>query len=248
MIHIRGKKSPMAGQVNLDALIKREDLFKIIGDDSGLSEIPDTKIFRIDADLNPNKSHTFKTLRKADFQRETSEWKPERIVGLVKSFINGDIIPSLILWNWKGLNFIIDGGHRLSAIVAWIYDDYGDKEISQFYFGADNITRTQKKNAEATRILMNKEVGSFKSFEHAFENAEQVPPEEALKARNTLVSRSIQVQWINAKTSNDAEKSFFRINGEATPIDETEAVILKSREKPNSIAARAIIHSGNALK
>jgi len=248
MLHIRGKFKPMAGQVNLDALVKREDLFKITGDDSGLSEIPENKIFRIDADLNPKKSHTFKTLRKADFQRETSEWKPERIVGLVKSFINGDIIPSLILWNWKGLNFVIDGGHRLSAIVAWIADDYGDREISQNYFGADNITKTQKKNAEATRILMNKEVGSFKSFENAFENPDKVSPEDALKARNTLVSRSIQVQWINAKTSNDAEKSFFRINGEATPIDETEAVILKSREKPNAISARAIIHSGNAHK
>lgn len=238
----------MAGQVNLDALIKREDLFKMTDDDSGFSEIPENKIFRIDADLNPQKSHTFKTLRKADFQRETSEWKPERIVGLVRSFINGDIIPSLILWNWKGLNFIIDGGHRLSAIVSWISDDYGDREISQNYFGADNITKTQKKNADITRNLMNKEIGSFKSFEYAFENADKVSQEDALKARNTLVSRSIQVQWINAKTSNDAEKSFFRINGEATPIDETEAVILKSREKPNAIAARAIIHSGNAHK
>src|SRR5436853_6993678 len=130
MIHIRGKIPPMSAQVNLDALIKREDLFKVSDDDAGLSEIPENKTFRIDADLNPHKSHTFKTLRKADFQRETSEWKPDRIVGLVKSFINGDIIPSIILWNWKGLNFIIDGGHRLSALVAWITNDYGDKEIS----------------------------------------------------------------------------------------------------------------------
>jgi len=47
MLHIRGKFKPMAGQVNLDALVKREDLFKITGDDSGLSEIPENKIFRI---------------------------------------------------------------------------------------------------------------------------------------------------------------------------------------------------------
>ena len=238
----------MPAQVNLDALIKREDLFKLSDDDSIVSENPENKTFRIDADLNPNKSHTFDTLRKADFQRETSEWKPERIVGLVQSFINGDIIPSIILWNWKGLNFIIDGGHRLSALVAWITNDYGDKEISEAYFGAENITKEQKKNAIATRTLMDNKVGSFASIEYAFSNADKVSPEQTIKARNILVTRSIQVQWINAKTSIDAEKSFFRINGEATPIDETEAVILKSREKPNAIAARAIIHSGNAHK
>lgn len=248
MIHIRGKLPPMSAQVNLDALIKREDLFKLSDDDSIVSENPENKTFRIDADLNPRKSNTFKTLRKADFQRETSEWKPERIVGLVKSFINGDIIPSLILWNWNGLNFIIDGGHRLSALVAWITNDYGDREISQAYFGAENITKEQKKNADITRKLMDEQVGSFASFELAFDNPENFPPEQTIKVRNTLVTRSIQVQWINAKTSIDAEKSFFRINGEATPIDETEAVILKSREKPNAIAARAIIHSGNAHK
>lgn len=238
----------MAGQVNLDALIKREDLFKLDDDGSGLNAASDNKILRIDADLNPRKSHTFQTLRKADFQRETSEWKPERIVGLIKSFINGDIIPSIILWNWKGLNFIIDGGHRLSALVAWITNDYGDKEISEAYFGAENITKEQKKNANETRKLVEKEVKSFASIEFAFLNPDKVTEDEAIRARNILVTRSIQVQWINAKSSKDAEKSFFRINGEATPIDETEAVILKSREKPNAIAARAIIHSGNAHK
>jgi hypothetical protein len=246
--HLRLTKCKNMSQVNLDALIKREDLFKVSDDDSGFNEIPDNKVYRIDADLNPRKSHTFKTLRKADFQRETSEWKPERIVGLVKSFINNDIIPSIILWNWKGLNFIIDGGHRLSALVAWITDDYGDRQYSEAYFGAENITKEQRKNADKTRKLMNKEVGSFASLELAFENPTNFSEDIAIKARNTLVTRGIQVQWINAKTSIDAEKSFFRINGEATPIDETEAVILKSREKPNAIAARAIIHSGNAHK
>ncbi len=245
--HIGKNFKTMAGKVNLDALIKREDLFKLNEDTSGASEANDNKVYRLDADLNPKKSHTFATLRKADFQRETSYWKPERIVGLVKSFINGDIIPSIILWNWKGLNFIIDGGHRLSALVAWIMNDYGDGDISKAYFGAENITKEQKKNAEDTRKLIEKEKISFSSIEFAFNNPE-VSETERIRASLVLVTRGIQVQWINAKTSKDAEKSFFRINGEATPIDETETVILKSREKPNAIAARAIIHSGNAHK
>lgn len=242
-----GKRNNMS-QVNLDALIKRDDLFKMSEEETGFSMISEKKFLGIDADLTPNKSYFFKTLRKPDFQRETSEWKPERIVGLIRSFINGDIIPSLILWNWKGTNFIIDGGHRLSALVAWITDDYGDKEISEAYFGASNITKAQKKNAEATRKLVALEVKTFKYYELAFLKDDQTPPELSQLAKNILVNRSIPVQWINANTSEAAEKSFFRINGEATPIDETEALILKSRNKPNAIASRAIIHGGNAHK
>ncbi len=247
MLDITKKKM---SQVNLDALIKREDLFKGEPNETEIQEKPDFKELRIDSDLNPNKAWFFRTLKKADFQRETSEWKPERIVGLVRSFINGDIIPSIILWHWKGSNFIIDGGHRLSALVAWITDDYGDGAISKAYFGEENITTEQKKNAAKTRSLIKdpkQGVGEFKDYELAMNNPHDVSPDQVLKA-NILTNRSVQVQWIKAKSSIDAEKSFFRINGEATPINETEAIILKSREKPNAISARAIIHSGNAHK
>jgi hypothetical protein len=234
-------------QVNLDALIKREDLYKTVEDPTA-AEIPDYKELRIDSDLNPNKAWFFKTLKKADFQRETSEWKPERIAGLIKSFLDGDIIPSIILWHWKGNNFIIDGGHRLSALIAWILNDYGDGAVSKAYFGEENITKDQKKNAEKTRGLIAKpEIGAFEQYDYALNNPDAVSPEQLLKAK-ILSNRTIQVQWIKAKTSKDAEKSFFRINAESAPIDETEAIILKSREKPNAISARAIIHAGNAHK
>ncbi len=236
-------------QVNLDALIPREDLFKQVTDESESQQQIRLTELRLDADLNPKKSWFFKTLRKADFQRETSEWKPERVAGLVKSFINGDIIPSVILWNWKGINYIIDGGHRVSAIIAWILNDYGYGATSKAYFGEINITKEQKKNHEKTMKLINDdpEIGAFETYERALDNPHEYSQEKLIKARN-LGNMSFQVQFIKAQTSKDAERSFFRINGEATPINETEAIILKSREKPNAIASRAIIHSGNAHK
>jgi hypothetical protein len=248
MLHIRGKIPPMSAQVNLDALIKREDLFKE-GTETDNTDKPDYEVLRIDSDLRPT-SWFFKQLRKPDFQRETSEWKPDRIAGLIKSFINGDIIPSIILWHWKGRNFIIDGGHRLSAIVAWVMNDFGEGAVSKAYFGEENISKDQKRNAEKTRNLIKDPkngIGLFEEYNLAFTNPEQVSPEQLLKS-GVLNNRTIQVQWIKAKSSQDAEKSFFRINGESAPINDTEAIILKSREKPNAIAARAIIHSGNAHK
>jgi len=37
----------------------------------------------------------------------------------------------------------IDGAHRLSALIAWVNDDYGAGAISQRFFG-DNISVAQK--------------------------------------------------------------------------------------------------------
>lgn len=247
MNHISGKYCRMS-QVNLDALIKREDLFIVQNDVVEQEEIPNIPTIRIDSDLSQN-AWFFKNLRKPDFQRETSEWKPERVAGLIRSFINGDIIPAVILWHWKGSNFIIDGGHRLSALIAWVQDDYGFGAASKAFFGEENISKDQRKNHEKTKALIDKSsgIGAFSEYDYAIKNPEKVTPEQARSA-GILSNRTIQVQWIKAKTSKDAEQSFFRINGEATPIDETEAVMLKSREKPNAIAARAIIHSGSAHK
>lgn len=235
-------------QVNLDALIKREDLFKSESE-VGEKNIEDFTRLKIGSDLIGT-SFFFKTLRKADFQRVTSEWKPERVHGLIKSFIKGDIIPACILWNWNGFNFIIDGGHRLSALIAWIEDDYGDGAVSIPYFGSENITDAQKRNAKKTRDLIDNdpEIGAFKKLTHALNNSKDVPPDEFKRASDIINQRNIQAQYIKANSSEEAEMSFFRINGEATPIDETETIILKSRKKPNGIAARAILHGGSAHK
>lgn len=231
-------------QVNLDALIKREDLFKI--EDSEKAKRPDLREIRLDADLKPS-TLFFKTLRKPDFQRETSEWKPERIVGLIESFLNGDIIPSVILWYSNGNNFIIDGAHRLSAIISWVMDDYGDGQESLSFF-AGNIPKGQLKIAKKTRELIKKEIGAFKDYEYAVNNQDKVSNPELLKKAKSLSILTLQVQYINTESPFAAEESFFKINGEATPINDTEALILKSRKKPNSIAARSILHAGTGHK
>ena len=62
---------------------------------------------------------------------------------------------------------MIDGSHRLSALSAWVNNDYGDGEISkQFYDGV--IPDEQLKLAEETRKLINKKVGLYEDFKLAF--------------------------------------------------------------------------------
>ena len=240
-------------KVNLDALIPRED-FEI--DDKVSSGL---KKHTISAEDIKSDSFFFQTLRKPDFQRETNEWEPERVVELIRSFVGGELIPAVILWRSQGgYLFVIDGSHRLSAIAAWVNNDYGDGKTSHDFFeGA--LPTDQREVAAATRALVNEKIGSYLAHRIALDKKEGLPQiiaEQAPKlteqnelafriveqARN-LGSLAVQLQWVEGDIAK-AEGSFFKINQQAAPIDKTELKLLRDRRKPASVAARAIIRSG----
>ncbi len=121
--------------LTLDALIPRED-FEIISSVGSVSNNRNKATLSIE-DLKHD-SFFFSALRKPIFQRETNEWDIKKVCGLIESFINGELVPSIILWkNQSGYIFVIDGAHRLSCLSAWINDDYGDGQISLSFFGND---------------------------------------------------------------------------------------------------------------
>lgn len=227
-------------KVNLDALIPRED-FEI--DDKVSSGL---KKHTMSAEDIKSDSFFFQTLRKPDFQRETNEWEPEKVAELIKSFVSDELIPAIILWRSQaGYLFVIDGSHRLSAIAAWVNDDYGDGQSSQaFYEGS--LPSEQRQVAETTRQLVNKEIGSYADHRAALEGKGNHSKKIADQARN-LGSLAVQLQWVEGDISK-AEDSFFKINQQAAPIDKTELKLLQDRRKPTSVAARAIIRSGYGHK
>ncbi len=51
-----------------------------------------------------------------------------------------------------------------------------------------------------------------------------------------------------AGEAEKAESSFFKINQQASPIDDTELDMIKARRKPNALAARAFIRAGTGHK
>lgn len=68
----------MVTAVNLDALIPREDLaVQGSGDEAPVQQTIQVR------DLEKN-SFFFGAIRKPDFQRETSEWTPQRVTEVVK--------------------------------------------------------------------------------------------------------------------------------------------------------------------
>ncbi|MDI2444678.1 HNH endonuclease family protein [Pseudomonas aeruginosa] len=227
-------------KVNLDALISRED-FEIeeVVNSGKKKETISIEDIKYD-------SFFFSNLRKPDFQRETNEWDAEKVTELVRSFITGDLIPSVILWRSAGgYLFVIDGSHRLSALAAWVNNDYGDGEASKLFYDGI-VPDEQLRVAQDTRKLIEKAVGAYSDFRLALTHPEKVRPDIVRHSKN-LGALAIQLQWVEGD-ARKAESSFFKINQQAAPIDKTELKLLEDRRKPNSIAARAIIRSGKGHK
>jgi Protein of unknown function DUF262/HNH endonuclease len=224
---------------NLDALIPRED-FEV--DDEGSEQ--DLRDF---ADISSlEKGHFFyESLRKPDFQRETGNWQPDKICEFIRTFLDGDLIPALILWKWQGNSFVIDGAHRLSALISWVQDDYGDGARS-LHFYANRIPEEQKEIAKATRDLIKKKLGSYQEYRAAASNPDPSKPEIAARAKR-LGARSVRIQWVTGDPKK-AEDAFFKINQEATPIDKTELRILRARHTPSAISARVILRAATGHK
>jgi hypothetical protein len=151
----------------------------------------------------------------------------------------------VILWKNRELMFVIDGSHRLSALIAWVQDDYGDGERSQRFFN-HMIPEAQKMVAKRTRDLIEKEFGSYKEHKAAVANPEGYGPDILRRARS-FGSLAIDLQWVRGN-SVAAEASFKRINQQQAKISDQELELLDSRKRPNTIAARAIIRRGTGHK
>jgi hypothetical protein len=229
----------VASHVNLDALIPRED-FDVVPETDD-APVPLT----ISARHLEKRDFFYQALRKPDFQRETAEWDPDRVVGLIRTFVDGELIPAVILWRNRGLLFVIDGSHRLSALMAWVQDDYGDGELSQKFFN-NTIPEEQMRVAKRTREVVEKALGSYADHVRAAEDPTGFGPDITARARS-LGSLVLNLQWVRGNATK-AEESFVRINQQAAIISPQELELLKSRRKPNAIASRAIIRRGTGHK
>ncbi len=225
-----------ANTVNLDALIPREDFATESGPPRG------TPTGTISIAALADDSFLVQSLRKPDFQRETTNWTPQKIVDLIAAFLDGDLIPAIILWRSGQYVFVIDGAHRLSALLAWIYDDYGDKARSREFFD-NQIPEEQIKVAELTRKLVAKEIRTYAYYRDAMKSIAYA--DGSLKDRlGGLAANSFIAQWVPAVDATGAEKSFFKINQAPTPVDPIEKHILKARSSATAIATRAINRGG----
>jgi len=206
--------------VNLDALIPRADLFE-----QPTAVNADSASLRI-TDLEPGV--TYGLLRKPDFQRETANWTPRQVVDLIETFCASDIIPAIILWQNGSQVFVVDGAHRLSALVAWVHNDFGAGTKSLAMYGG-KIPDQQRAMAEQTAAMLSQSVG----------------PWSAYKNDNGILSmKQLPVQWIEGRSAAQAASAFIRINQGGTIIDQLEVRILSEARSALSVATRVIARGG----
>ena len=227
--------------VNLDAMIVRDDMAI-----EHASDRPPAQTRTTMSILDLDGGFLATGLRKPDFQRETTNWGPDKVVGLIMAFVYGDLIPAVILWQRGAHTFVIDGAHRLSALIAWIRDDYGDRSHSLEFFGPQ-LPPEQIAVAEKTRKEVDSSIGPYSTFKGLAATGADTS-ESHRKVIDGLANNSLVVQWVPASDAASAERSFFTINQAAQPIDPTERRILQARKSANAIAARCLVRGGKGHK
>lgn len=227
----------MTKKVILDAILPRAD-FLVDGENPNHTK-------NITELTTQNVGVLLEFLRKPDFQRETNEWDANQILSLVESFLDDELIPSIILWkNSANFIFVIDGAHRLSALLAWLKNDYGDGEISREYFN-NNISEEQLKLAEETRSKVERKIGSYESFMRQAALPTATP--EQRRRKLNLVSTALSIQWISGNAEK-AEVSFEKINQQSSPLSPIERTLIKERKNTHGIVARSIYWGGTGHK
>ena len=206
--------------VNLDAMIERED-FQVT-DDTPSDQRVGTELY-----LNQlTEEGRLATFKKPDFQRETAAWSPQIVANFIKSVVDGDVIPAIIMWKSprSGNIFVIDGAHRLSALIAWILDDYGDMDRSLRFF-QNQIDQAQKDAAQVTRDSIKNSVGSYKDLNKYRRSPKDAPSEVDLKRSRAIANAPLYLQWVTGD-ARAAEASYIRINSTAVPINDTERELI----------------------
>ncbi len=192
-------------------------------------------------------------LRKPDFQRATWAWSPEDCVSLLKCVLDQQVIPSVILWlsperHW----YVLDGGHRLSVVLAWIEDDWGDRRTHDEYRDERLRQFSAKAGRQVRELLKKNDIAPFQEYLDAERRyvevtAERGRPEKLLSAREqqfSLLVRQWQSEsigfpllWVKGDYER-AEQSFININKSGRRLSPWETTLVEHR---NSSFARAVM-------
>lgn len=233
----------IADTVNLDALIPRAD-FDLEEKGGAAARMGNERTL---TSLTPDEGLAI--LRKPDFQRETSSWSPKIVADFIESVANADVVPALIIWRspTSGKQFVIDGAHRLSAIAAWVNNDYGDGPISIDFYGEDGISDNQKEVARKTRTMVEEQVGSYADLVAYARGHKQAPTPQKARFASNIHSVPLVVQPVQGDAVA-AEKSYKRIDSTAVEISPQELFLIDSRNYPAGIATRALLRAGTGYE
>jgi hypothetical protein len=244
-------------RVYLDHIIIRQSL-RYKRPDEKTNYIPQQQnpILRVSDLVGDHTASRISFLRKPDFQRATWAWTPEDCVSLLDSIVNEQVIPSIIMWTSpeSNLDYVLDGGHRISAVLAWLRDDWGDKNLPDYI--EEEQARAIRKAATKVRQLVREKIGSINDYREAEEEFDRIvnegkapklilPPkvfERAHFYRNLQRGNiSFPILWVTGDYEK-AEQSFLKINKTGRKLSDWETKLIENR---NSSFARVVMSIAN---
>ncbi|EIO5737334.1 DUF262 domain-containing protein [Listeria monocytogenes] len=167
----------------------------------------------------------YQQLKKPYFQRDTNEWSVDRVEKLIDTFLEDGLIPAIILWETnEGDTLIIDGAHRVSSLIAWVNDDYGDVNVSS------------SNNHHALSEYFNERIGNYNTIKTSQD-------EKFKKIKQIIAKKSIPLQWV-AGDYDKVKESFIRINEQGVTLSNDEKELIQKDKLPTSKLARAILSHG----
>lgn len=200
-------------------------------------------------------------LRKPDFQRATSAWSAKDCVDLLEDVLKEQVVPSVIMWlSPDNLQYVLDGGHRISVLLAWIRDDWGDRLSSEDY--QDPVLEENSKLAakQVRDLLKQREIGKFQEYldaeeaHSAIESAKRIPEQEMdfvslqyadLVRRWDAVKIGFPIQWVKGDYQK-AEESFLKINKSGRRLSDWETKLVENRTSSFARTVMSIAEISNA--
>lgn len=244
-------------RVYLDHLIMRQSLrYKRPEEKTDYVPQQQPPTLRVSDLIGDHASSRIGFLRKPDFQRATWSWTPGDCVSLLDSIVNEQVIPSIIMWTSpeSDLDYVLDGGHRISVVLAWLRDDWGDKVLPPYI--DEEQEGIIRKAAAKVKQLVREKIGTIDDFRAAEEEFDRIvnegqAPKQVLSPRTferALFYRKIQkgninfpILWVNGDYEKAAQ-SFLKINKTGRKLSDWETKLLENRD---SSFARVVMSIAN---
>ncbi len=244
-------------RVYLDHLIIRQSLrYKRPEEKTDYAPQQQLPTLRVSDLIGDHASSRISFLRKPDFQRATWAWTPEDCVSLLDSVVNEQVIPSIIMWTSpeSDLDYVLDGGHRISVVLAWLRDDWGDKVLPPYV--DEEQERSIRKAAARVKQHVREKIGTIDDFREAEEEFDRIvnegqAPKKVLPLRTferAHFYRKLQrgninfpILWVTGDYEKAAQ-SFLKINKTGRNLSDWETKLLENRD---SSFARVVMSIAN---
>lgn len=198
-----------------------------------------------------------KLLRKPDFQRATWAWEPEDCLSLLESIVHNQVIPSIIMWSSpsNGLDYILDGAHRVSVALAWLHDDWGEDAAKRQEWD-DELARKTREAATLVREMVRAKIAPLSEYQAAEQELYRIitkggsPMNEMdpVSFRRGLFYQDLlkdevgfEIQYVQGDY-RIAENSFLKINKSGRALSDWEITLIQNRD---SSFGRTVMSTSN---